>query len=425
MNDPGSMRLRRIFIHSVLALLALSVFIYLTWSLRALIVPLVVGALLAYSLRPLVEWVKRWGLTHGLAVALIFVVFAAGLALIGSQIQAVWPDRLARLELRIRLLYKLNQRYQALMGLDESQTKGNELHDRFGDDVDRFMWKVRDDLWLTSKEQEVFLAAHTGGAGLRPTSDQAFDYFAADAAAQEKAAQRMLQLAGPGSASAISQTPSVLGAWLSRLAEILSLWIVMPITFLFFLIDEGQIRRALLAMVPNRYFEPALNVLADLDKTVGSYLRGVIMECSLVAISYMILLWVIGVTPQWAIIIGVFAGVVNIIPYGGSVLGLGMGLLYALLAEQVHSLLPFVNAGNLWLWVVVVAVVVRILDDTVFQPMVLGGALELHPLVVALGIVGASLLFGLSGAIFAVPTIALVQVFFSSTMRELRAYSII
>jgi len=178
-------------------------------------------------------------------------------------------------------------------------------------------------------------------------------------------------------------------------------------------------------MVPNAYFEPTLNVLADLDRTVGSYLRGVILECSLVGVTYMVLLWVVGVPAEWAIIIGLLAGIVNIIPYGGSVIGLGMGLIYALLAEQVSPLLPFVNVGNLWLWVVAVAVVTRVLDDSVYQPMVLGGALELHPLVVALGIVGASLLFGLSGAIFAVPTIALTGVFFKSTMRELRAYSII
>lgn len=425
MSDRGAMRIRRIVIHSALALLALSVFIYLTLSLRALIVPLVVGALLAYAVRPLVEWVKRWGLTHGLAVLLIFVVFAAVLILIGNQIHAVWPDRQARLEFRVVALYKLNQKYQGLLGLDESQNKGNALYDRFGDDFDRLMWKIREDLWLTAKEQETFLAARAGQAGLRRVSDRVYNYYLANTASQEKAAKRMHQIGGPGSASVNSQTSSVLGEYLSRLAELLSFWVVMPITFLFVLVDEGEIRRALIRMVPNAYFEATLNVLADLDETVGSYLRGVILECSLVGITYVVLLWVVGVSAEWAIIIGLVAGIVNIIPYGGSVIGLGMGLVYALLAEQVHPLLPFVNVDNLWFWILVVAVVSRVLDDSVFQPMVLGGALELHPLVVALGIVGASLLFGLSGAIFAVPTIALAGVFLRSTMRQLRAYSII
>ena len=425
MSDPGAMRVRRIVIHGALTLLALSAFVYLTWSLRALIVPLVVGVLLAYAVTPLVYRMQRWGLPHGVAVSLIFVVFAAGLGLVGSQIQAVWPDHETRLELRVRALYKLNQRYQALLGLDESQTKGNTLYDRLGDDLDRFMWKVREDLWLNPKEQEAFLEARAGRVGIRHVSDQVYDYYLADAALQEKAKKRASQLTGADSAVPGVRSTSVLGHFLSRLAEILSLWIVMPITFLFFLVDQGQIRGALLAMVPNRYFEPTLNVLADLNETVGSYLRGVILECSLVGITYMVLLWVVGVTPEWAIIIGLFAGIINIIPYAGSVLGLSLGLLYALLAEQVHPLLPFVNVGNLWLWILAVAVVARILDDVVFQPMVLGSALELHPLVVALGIVGASLLFGLSGAIFAVPTIALAEVFFKSSMRQLRAYSII
>ena len=425
MSDPGAMRVRRIVIHGALTLLALSAFVYLTWSLRALIVPLVVGVLLAYAVTPLVYRMQRWGLPHGVAVSLIFVVFAAGLGLVGSQIQAVWPDHETRLELRVRALYKLNQRYQALMGLDESQTRGNTLYDRLGDDLDRFMWKLREDLWLNPKEQEAFLEARAGRVGIRHVSDQVYDYYLADAALQEKAKKRASQLTGADSAVPGVRSTSVLGQFLSRLAEIISLWIVMPITFLFFLVDQGQIRGALLAMVPNRYFEPTLNVLADLNETVGSYLRGVILECSLVGITYMILLWVVGVTPEWAIIIGLFAGIINIIPYAGSVLGLSLGLLYALLAEQVHPLLPFVNVGNLWLWILAVAVVARILDDIVFQPMVLGSALELHPLVVALGIVGASLLFGLSGAIFAVPTIALAEVFFKSSMRQLRAYSII
>lgn len=424
MSEPGAMRVRQMIIHAVLALLALSVFVYLVWALRALIVPLVVGALLAYAVRPLVELVKRWGLAHGVAVSVIFLAFAAGLVLLVSQIQAVWPDHQMRLEFRVLALYKLNQKYRAVLGLDESQTKGNVIYDRFGDELDRFMWRIRDDLWLTAREQDAFLAARAGQEG-RPVSDKIYKYYVADIGSQEKAAKRMQQIAGPGSASAISQSTSVLGAYLSRLAELLSYWVVMPITFLFFLVDEGEIRRGFIEMIPNRYFEPTLNVLADLDKTVGSYLRSVILECSLVGITYMGLLWVVGLPGKWAVVIGVLAGIVNVIPYGGSVIGLSLGLVYALLADEVHSLLPIVNAGNLWLWVVAVALVTRVLDDAVFQPMVFGGALELHPLVVALGIVGASLLFGLAGAIFAVPAIALAGVFFKSTMKELRAYSII
>ena len=57
--------------------------------------------------------------------------------------------------------------------------------------------------------------------------------------------------------------------------------------------------------------------------------------------------------------------------------------------------------------------------------MVLGGAVELHPLLIAVGVRGASLLFGLWGALFAVPAIAVGKVFLSSTLRELKAYSII
>lgn len=424
MNEPQARLVRRIVIDSTLAVLGASVFLYFTWALRALIVPLAVGVLLAYVVRPLVYRIERKGLPHWLAVSLIFLVFAAVLAAVGKQIQAVWPRHETRLALRVRLLHKLNDRYRALLDLNETETKGNTIYDHLGDDLDRLMWKIRQDLWLNPREQQAFEEARAGKLGPRSVSDRDYDYYLANVAVQERAAKRA-QLVSSSSVAAGADSTSFMGKFLAHLAEILSVWVVMPVTFLFFLVDQGEIKQAVVGMIPNRYFEPALNVLADMDETVGSYLRGVLLECSMVAVAYMVLLGVVGVNFEWAIIIGLLAGIFNIIPFGGSVIGLCLGLLYALLAEQVHSLLPFVNAGNLWAWVLVIVVITRILDDAVFQPMVLGGALEMHPLVVVLGIVGASLLFGLSGAIFAVPTIALVEVFFRSTMKQLKAYSII
>jgi len=60
--------------------------------------------------------------------------------------------------------------------------------------------------------------------------------------------------------------------------------------FLFLLRDTGEIKRGLLRAAPNRLFEPALNVLADLDRALGDYMRGLFLECCLLGLTVMLLL---------------------------------------------------------------------------------------------------------------------------------------
>jgi predicted PurR-regulated permease PerM len=60
--------------------------------------------------------------------------------------------------------------------------------------------------------------------------------------------------------------------------------------------------------------------------------------------------------------------------------------------------------------VVVVNILVKVLDDFVFQPIVLGGAVDLHPLVVILGIMGGSMMFGMAGVLLGIPAIVLLHV---------------
>jgi len=72
-----------------------------------------------------------------------------------------------------------------------------------------------------------------------------------------------------------------------------------------------------------------------------------------------------------------------------------------------------------------VIAIVLCLDNIVFQPIVLGGAVNLHPLVVIVGIMGASMLFGMAGVLLAIPTIVVLKVVIQHTFRGLKDYRII
>ena len=212
---------------------------------------------------------------------------------------------------------------------------------------------------------------------------------------------------------------------LATLGHILSAWFISPIVFFFLLGDTGEIKRGILSIVPNRLFEPALRVLEDLDRALGRYLRGISLECGLLGMTVTVLLLIVGVAPPWAIAIGIFIAATNIVPYMGSAVALIGGLAYAVLADDVHTILPWVNQGNFAIWVIAAVALAEVLKNVIYEPLVLGGVIKLHPLFVVIGIVSGGILFDVAGVLLALPTITVFKVFVSSSARQLKAYGLI
>ena len=101
------------------------------------------------------------------------------------------------------------------------------------------------------------------------------------------------------------------------------------------------------------------------------------------------------------------------------------GLAYALLAEDIHPLLPIVSSENFVIWVIAAVALAELLKNVVYEPVVLGGAVKLHPIVVVIGVLGGAILFGPVGMLLAIPTITVFTVFISSTVRQLKAYGLV
>jgi predicted PurR-regulated permease PerM len=307
--------------------------------------------------------------------------------------------------------------------------KGNRLYQFVHADSDPLVNRVNQLLALAPQERSQFIASHGGGANTQAGSDslldedrvnlQTLDVRARTARAEERVA------GSPRLTAPQALIPTVVSKPLAVLAQILSTWIVAPLVFLFLLSDTGEIKRGLLSLVPNRLFEPALTVLADLDHALGDWVRGLFLECSLLGITVAVLLAIIGIPLRWSIAIGLFAGATNVVPYLGSAVALLGGLAYALLAHEIHPLLPMVTTDNLTIWVIAAVCIAELIKNAVYEPMVLGGAVKLHPLVVVIGAMGGAILFGLAGVLLAIPTISVFKVFVSSTARQLKAYGLI
>jgi predicted PurR-regulated permease PerM len=305
------------------------------------------------------------------------------------------------------------------MGLDVSP-RGNRLYQFGRDDLDPVVDRINSLLALTSEERSRFLEAHSAG------EDALLDYDRANLQTLERrglqaTARSSAQGPAPrarGGAAEARKTP------LAALGAILSTWIVAPVVFLFLLRDTGEIKRGFLRLVPNRLFEPTLEVLDDLDRALGGYVRGLFLECCFLGLTMTLVFAVVGIPLRWAIPLGLVAGATNVIPYLGSAIALLCGLSYTLLADQIHPLLPVIDGNNVAVWVVLGVLLAEVLKNVVFEPFVLGGAARLHPLVVVIGVLGGGILFGLAGLLLAIPTMTIVKAFLSSASRQLKAYGL-
>jgi predicted PurR-regulated permease PerM len=416
---------RRIF-YLTFAALALILGGFLIWKLRILILPIIVGALMAFLFRPLKERFDiRW-LPHELQVLCSFAVIGLVLFFAFNTFSKHIPDEEQKLEFKVRLKYKLNERYRQLVA-KSVEGKSNAMAAMLEKELGPLMDKVNQVLALNPEERNLFLKYAAGYNGRPPTQSKFVDYFRANETTGKYVIPEKIPTGAVSSAAPVAPAPAQSSAPEegASFESKFSAWLLAPLIFLFLGFDNGQIRRFFVSLVPNRYFELSLTVLDRLDDAIGRYLRGTLIECFLVGLTLTLGLILLGIPFGIAVAIGVVSGLVNAIPFLGTVIALVIGVGYALIAENVMPLIPGLNPNDLVWYVLILVVITHVLDDVVFQPFVLGTAANVHPLVVIIAIIGGSLIMGLWGMLFAIPTVVVVKTAVATFFKELKDYRII
>lgn len=390
----------------------------LIWKLSGLVVPIIVGAFLAFLFRPVKEQFKiRW-LPHELQVLCSFAAIGLVLFFALDTARKYIPDDKQQLEYRVRLKYKLNEKYQQLM-TKSPEGKPSMLVSFIQKQTDPLMDEVNQLLELDRKEKQQFLHDRSGHFG---ENNKILGYFEANQNTRNYAAPEQAPAVAPAATATVAAPfqPAAAGEGSSW-----EPWILAPLIFIFLGFDNGQIRRYFIGLVPNRYFELSLTLLDRLDNAIGKYLRGTLMECALVGLTLCLGLVLLGTPVGIAMTIGLVCGLVNAIPMLGTIIALVICLSYALIAENLEPLIPGLDPSNLPLYVMILVGITHVLDDVVFQPFVLGSAVSIHPLVVIVAIIGGSLIMGLWGMLFAIPTVVVVKTAVETLFKELKDYRIV
>lgn len=197
-------------------------------------------------------------------------------------------------------------------------------------------------------------------------------------------------------------------AFSSTLAIVLAIlgYCITPLYLYYFLKDLPRIEEGVIALVPPRLRESWLARGREISGILSAFVRGQLLVCTILAVLYSIGLSLIGI--DLAVVVGTLAGITFIIPYVGTLLGIVLSTVLALL--KFHDLLhPLFCLG--WF------VIVQALEGAIITPKIVGDRVGLHPVLTILALLIGGQLFGIAGMVLAVPAAAVLKVF-AGLLRE-------
>ncbi len=210
-----------------------------------------------------------------------------------------------------------------------------------------------------------------------------------------------------------------LGTFFKSVGSFLSSMVIIPFITFFLIKDGRRFNRAFISKVPNKYFELSLNILHKVGNQTGKYIQGQAIDALIVGMLSVLGLFIINLAFHnpipYFIFIGMLAGIANLIPYIGPIVGAVPALVLALFSNPQ-------NLGMVLLWIVIVFVIVQAIDNAIISPMVVSKSVNMHPLTVVVVVIIGGNIAGLIGMLFAVPFTGIIKVSSSQVIWGLKNY---
>ena len=180
---------------------------------------------------------------------------------------------------------------------------------------------------------------------------------------------------------------------------------VIFITF-FLLYERGLLRRNIIQLIPNKYFELTITALHKVEKLLSNYLLGLSLQIFSIFSLTALGLTMVGI--NYALTIALFAALVNVVPYIGPVIGSVFAIVIGLSTTQ----LPDIPDASLFALIKILAVftVVHLIDNLISQPLIFSKSVKAHPLEIFVAIFAGATIGGPVGMIAAIPVYTIVRV---------------
>jgi predicted PurR-regulated permease PerM len=172
--------------------------------------------------------------------------------------------------------------------------------------------------------------------------------------------------------------------------------VVIPFWLFYILHDESQVKNGVLQALPQQLRPDVLSVARLVDDVLSAYIRGQLLLVLFVGSMAIVALFIIGI--PFALVLGIIAGIFEVLPYVGPILGAIPALLVALLSNPASAI-----------WVAVAFFAIQQVENLILVPRIAGESVKLHPALVMVVLVIGNELAGFLGMLIVVPIAAIIR----------------
>lgn len=173
--------------------------------------------------------------------------------------------------------------------------------------------------------------------------------------------------------------------------------VVVPIITFYMLKAGSTFKRIFAELFPPEYRQHIMDLVQETDHILSAYIRGQLILCVAIASMVFVGMWWLEV--PYPLVIALLAGIVELVPIVGPIVGAIPALLLALTIS-----------GALAVKVLIFYIIVQQFDGHILMPKLMGNVIEIHPVAIIAGVLLGSAVLGVFGMMLAVPTLAVLKV---------------
>ncbi|SEM31416.1 Predicted PurR-regulated permease PerM [Mesobacillus persicus] len=300
----------------------------------ALLIPFAVGGFITYLLHPIIENLHNRGVHRGIAVFIIYTLFFGG---VGFGLYRGIPAFIHQLHDLAENAPMFTAHYQ-------------ELVDGIQDETSRLPPAIKERI----DESIIAVEAYLEGI--------------------------------------LSTLLSILKGFLNSIVTIA----IIPFIAFYMLKDFNLMKRAAWYLTPSRWRENGKMFLRDVDKSLGSYIRGQLLVCLVVGVLSTLFFFLAGM--PYSLLLGFIVGITNVIPYFGPIIGAVPAVIIAATISMKMVIICLIIVFSL-----------QFLEGNILSPIIVGKSLHMHPLLIMFALIGGGEVGGLFGLVLAVPIVVVIR----------------
>lgn len=171
---------------------------------------------------------------------------------------------------------------------------------------------------------------------------------------------------------------------------------VIPFIAFYMLKDFDVMKKAAWYLTPSKWRQPGTKFLQEVDKSLGSYIRGQLLVCFIIGVLSTLFFWIAGI--KYPLLLGAIVGITNVIPYFGPIFGAIPAVIIAATMSVKMVLISLVIVFSL-----------QFLEGNILSPLIVGKSLHMHPLMIMFALLAGGEIGGIIGLILAVPVLVVLR----------------